>query len=64
MSREKHKRTTIHLPRFAAGFYIKFKSLKDRDAFINSDKFKILMGEATVSAKKAKGKLVSFWNPD
>lgn len=54
----------LHLPKICAGFYIKFQTLEDRDIFINSDEFKFLMGEATVAAKNAKGKLVSFWNPE
>jgi len=64
LSRDEQKRKVLHLPKFSAGFYISFQSLKDRDEFIDSAKFKNLIGEATVAAKKYNGKPKSFWNPD
>ena len=64
LSRDKQKRKVLHLPKFSAGFYISFQSLKDRDRFIDSAGFKNLIGEATSAAKKYKGKLKPFWNPD
>ena len=57
------KTKTQWVPENSIGFLISFKSLEERDHFIDSEVFKELAGMANVSAIKNKGRLVNFSNP-
>ena len=57
------KRASKHVPKNSIGIIISFKNLEDRNAFVETDDYKMLVGRADVKAKKANGKLTTFWNP-
>ncbi len=57
------KRASRHVPKNSIGVIISFKKIEDRNVFVETDDYKMLIGEADVIAKKAGGKLTTFWNP-